>query len=59
MFDDLRAQFRKAVENFNEELNRNELSHNTNELVGSMKNQVTEAISHINVLALQISNAKA
>ncbi len=59
MFDDLRAQFRKAVENFNEELNRNELSHNTNDLIGSMKNQITEAISHINLLALQISKAKA
>ena len=58
MFDDLKAQFRKAVENFNEELNRNECTDKADDLIGAMKNEVTEAISHINALQLQISKAR-
>ena len=58
MFDDLRAHFRKAVENFNEELNRNEFPEKADDLIDAMKNEVTEATSHINALELQISKAR-
>ena len=58
MFDDLRAHFRKAVENFNEELNRDELTDKADDLISAMKNGVTEATSHINALELQISKAR-
>ena len=58
MFDDLRAHFRKAVENFNEELNRDEFLEKADDLIDTMKNEVTEATSHINALELQISKAR-
>ena len=57
MFDDLRAHFRKAVKNFNEELNRDEFPEKADDLIDAMKNEVTEATSHINALELQISKA--
>ena len=58
MFDDLRAHFRKAVKNFNEELNRDEFPEKADDLIDAMKNEVTEATSHINALELQISKAR-
>ena len=58
MFDDLRAHFRKAVKNFNEELNRDEFPEKADDLIDAMKNEVTEATSHINSLELQISKAR-
>ena len=58
MFDDLRAHFRKAVKNFNKELNRDEFPEKADDLIDAMKNEVTEATSHINALELQISKAR-
>ena len=57
MFDDLRAAFREAIENFNKELNRDEVPQTVDDLIGAMKNEVADVTSQIGALESQISRA--
>ncbi|HIA73573.1 MAG TPA: hypothetical protein EYN99_03935 [Gemmatimonadetes bacterium] len=58
MFDDLRAAFREAIENFNKELNRDEVPQTVDDLIGAMKNEVADVTSQIGALESQISRAR-
>ena len=43
MFDDLRRAFREAVDNFKEELNRDEIPETVDKLLLGMRNEVADA----------------
>ena len=47
MFDDLRQAFREALDNFNKELNKGQLSETDGELLIGMKNEIVRETSQI------------
>ncbi len=42
MFDDLRAAFKEALDNFNKELGRNQVPGTVDKLLSSMKDEIAE-----------------
>ena len=59
MFEDLRAAFREAIENFNQELNREHVPETVDKLIGGMVNEITETKTSIGELENQIAKAVA
>jgi len=59
MFDDLRAAFRQAVENFNRELKRDQLPETVDRLLSGMQRELVEAKALVLDLEGQIERGKA
>lgn len=59
MFENLRAAFREAVENFKEELNRDEVPEAVDRLLKGMRDEVTEAKTRLHDLEEAIRRALA
>lgn len=57
MFENLRAAFREAVENFREELNRDEVPEAVDRLLSGMRDEVTEAKTRLHDLEAGIKRA--
>ncbi len=47
MFDDLRAAFREALDNFNKELSRNQVPDMVDKLLVSMKNEIADETAQV------------
>jgi hypothetical protein len=47
MFDDLRAAFSEALDNFNKELGRNQVSETADKLLVSMKNEIADETAQV------------
>ncbi len=47
MFDDLRAAFSEALDNFNKELSRDQLPETVDKLLVSMKNEIADETAHV------------
>lgn len=54
MFDELRSAFREAIENFNKELNREQVPETVDKLIKGMIDEVAAAKADIGELELQI-----
>lgn len=59
MFDDLRAAFRQAVENFNRELKRDQVSETMDRLLGGMQGELVEARARVSEVEQQLERARA
>lgn len=59
MFENLRAAFREAVENFKEELNRDQVPEAVDRLLYGMKQEVTEAKTRLHDLEQAIERTRA
>lgn len=59
MFENLRAAFREAVDNFNKELNRDQVPEAVDKLLKGMIDEVTEAKTLLHDLETAIQRAKA
>lgn len=59
MFDDLRAAFREALDNFNRELKRDQLPETVDRLLGGMKNQLADEKAEVRGLEIEIEKATA
>lgn len=57
MFENLRNAFREAVDNFNKELNRDDIPDVVDKLLHQMQEEVTDAKAHIYTLEEQIKRA--
>ena len=57
MFENLRQAFREAVDNFKEELNRDEVPDTVDDLLHQMQEEVTDARAHLFTLEEQIKKA--
>jgi len=57
MFDNLRQAFKEAVDNFKEELNRDEVPDVVDGLLGQMREEVTDAQAQVHTLEAQIKKA--
>ena len=57
MFDNLRQAFKEAVDNFKEELNRDEIPEVVDGLLRQMQEEVTDAQAHAHTLEAQIKKA--
>lgn len=57
MFENLRAAFREAVENFKEELNRDQVPEAVDRLLSGMRDEVTEAKTRLHDLEAGIERA--
>lgn len=57
MFDDLRAAFREALENFNKELRRENVSETADRLLIGMKNEIADEKVQIRDLESQLEKA--
>jgi phage shock protein A len=57
MFDNLRQAFKEAVDNFKEELNRDEVPEVVDGLLRQMQEEVTDAQAHAHTLEAQIKKA--
>lgn len=57
MFDNLRDAFKEAVDNFKEELNRDDVPEVVDGLLHQMKEEVTDAQAHAHTLEAQIKKA--
>lgn len=58
MFENLRRAFREAVDNFYEELNRDHIPENVDKLLGAMRQEMTDARTHIRRLEEEIGKAE-
>ncbi len=59
MFDDLRAAFREALENFNRELNRDQVPETVDRLLVGMRNEIVDEKAEIKGLEAQLEKAEA
>lgn len=59
MFDDLRAAFRQAVDNFMDELDRDSVGENVDRLLRGMIAEVTDAKAHLAGLEDQLETTEA
>lgn len=59
MFDDLRAAFREALDNFNKELKRDQVPETVDRLLGGMKNQLAEEKAEVRGLEAELEKALA
>lgn len=59
MFENLRRAFREAIDNFYEELNRDHIPENVDKLLGAMRQEMTDAKTHIRRLEEEITKAAA
>lgn len=57
MFDNLRQAFKEAVDNFKEELNRDEVPRVVDGLLGQMQEEITDTQAHLHTLEAQIKKA--
>jgi hypothetical protein len=57
MFDNLRQAFKEAVDNFKEELNRDEVPEVVDGLLGQMREEVTDSQAQVHTLEAQIKKA--
>ena len=57
MFENLRQAFREAVDNFKEELNRDEVPEVVDGLLHQMQEEVTDAKAQLHTLEMQIKKA--
>jgi phage shock protein A len=58
MFDNLRNAFREAIENFNKELDRDQVPETVDRLLVGMRNEVAEAQASVRELEGQVSKAQ-
>jgi phage shock protein A len=58
MFDDLRAAFREAIDNFNKELSREQVPETVDKLIVGMKNEIAEAKVQIGDLENHIAKSR-
>jgi len=59
MFDDLRAAFREAIDNFNKELRRENVSETTDRLLIGMKNEIADEKAQVLALEQQLESAES
>jgi phage shock protein A len=59
MFDDLRAAFREAIDNFNKELRRENVAETTGRLLVGMRNEIAQEKAQILALEDQLEKALA
>lgn len=59
MFDELRAAFRQAIENFNRELHRDQVPENVDRLLAGMQKELVEARAQVSELEAQVERARA
>jgi phage shock protein A len=59
VFDDLRAAFRQAIENFNRELHRDQIPENVDKLLAGMQKELVDARAQVSNLEAQIERARA
>lgn len=59
MFEDLRAAFRQAIENFNRELHRDQVPENVDRLLAGMQKELVEARAQVSDLEGQVERARA
>lgn len=59
MFDDLRAAFRQAVENFNRELHRDQVPETVDRLLRGMQRELVDAKARVSDLEAQIERTRA
>ena len=59
MFDELRAAFRQAIENFNRELHRDQVPENVDRLLSGMQKELVDARAQVSELEAQIQRARA
>lgn len=59
MFDDLRAAFREALDNFNKELNRDQVSDAADKLLVGMRNEIVDEKAAVAGLEEQIEKTEA
>ena len=58
MFEDLRAAFREALDNFNKELNRDQVSETADKLLIGMKNEIADEKAQVAGLADQLEKTR-
>jgi phage shock protein A len=58
MFENLRNAFREAVENFNKELDRDQIPETVDRLLGGMRDEVAEAQASVHELEDQIARTQ-
>jgi phage shock protein A len=58
MFDDLRAAFREALENFNKELNRENVSDTADKLLVGMRNEIVDEKAQVSGLEEQVEKTR-
>lgn len=59
MFENLRDAFREAIENFNRELNRDQVPESVDRLLVGMRSEVVDAKARISELETQIERSRA
>lgn len=59
MFDDLRAAFREALENFNKELNRENVSDTADKLLVGMRSEIVDEKAQVSGLEEQVDKTRA
>ena len=59
MFDDLRAAFREALDNFNKELKRDQVPETVDRLLGGMKSQLADELAEVRGLEAELEKATA
>lgn len=59
MFEDLRAAFREALDNFNKELSRDQVSETADKLLVGMKNEIVEEKAQVAGIEDQLEKALA
>jgi len=58
MFDDLRAAFKEALDNFNKELNRDQVADAADKLLVGMRNEIVEEKAHVAGLEEQLDTTR-
>lgn len=59
MFDDLRAAFKEALDNFNKELNRDQVSDAADKLLVGMRDEIVEEKAQVTGLEEQLETTRA
>jgi phage shock protein A len=59
MFDDLRAAFREALDNFNKELNRDQVSEAADKLLIGMRNEIADEKAQVAGLEEELGKTRA
>jgi phage shock protein A len=59
MFDELRAAFREALENFNKELSRNQVPETVDKLLVGMKKEIVDEKAQVSGLESQLDKTRA
>jgi phage shock protein A len=59
MFEDLRAAFREALDNFNKELSRDQVPETVDKLLRGMRNEIADEKAEVSGLETQIEKARA